>query len=122
MTIQECYAAMGSDYEEVLGRLRSPRIIQKFILKFLDDGSYRQLEESLAAENYPEAFRAAHTIKGVCANLAFNTLLDSSEALTEALRDGRPAQAGEEDLIARVKADYDRAYQAIQAFQGGVAG
>ena len=36
--------------------------------------------------------------------------------------DGRPAQAGEEDLIARVKADYDRAYQAIQAFQGGVAG
>ncbi len=122
MTLQECYAALGGDYDEAMGRLRSERLVQKFVLKFLNDGSYQLLCDSLAAGDREEAFRAAHTIKGVCANLAFNTLLDSSEALTEALRDGRPAQAGEEDLIARVKADYDRAYQAIQAFQGGVAG
>ncbi len=122
MTLQECYAALGGDYNEAMGRLRSERLVQKFVLKFLNDGSYQLLCDSLAAGDREEAFRAAHTIKGVCANLAFNTLLDSSEALTEALRDGRPAQAGEEDLIARVKADYDRAYQAIQAFQGGVAG
>ena len=122
MTLKECYAALGGDYDEAMGRLRSERLVQKFVLKFLNDGSYQLLLDSLAAGDRDEAFRAAHTIKGVCANLAFNTLLDSSEALTEALRDGRPAQAGEEDLIARVKADYDRAYQAIQAFQGGVAG
>ena len=122
MTLEECYTALGGDYQDVLGRLRSEKLVSKFLLKFLDDGSFDLLCRSMEAGDQPEAFRAAHTIKGVCANLAFNTLLDSSEALTEALRDGRPAQAGEEDLIARVKADYDRAYQAIQAFQGGVAG
>ncbi len=122
MTLKECYAALGGDYEEAMGRLRSERLVQKFVLKFLSDGSYQLLQDSLAAGDREEAFRAAHTIKGVCANLAFNTLLESSEALTEALRDGKPAQPGEEELIARVKEDYARACQAIQAFQEGSAG
>ena len=122
MTLKECYAALGGDFDEVMGRLRSERLVQKFVLKFLNDGSYQLLLDSLAAGDREEAFRAAHTIKGVCANLAFNELLESSEGLTEALRDGKPAQPGEEELLARVKADYDRAYQAISAFQEGVGG
>lgn len=122
MTLKECYAALGGDYDEVMGRLRSEKLVQKFVLKFLNDGSYQLLLDSLAAGDREEAFRAAHTIKGVCANLGFNTLLGSSEALTEALRDGRPPQPGEEALVARVREDYERAAQAIQAYQEGGAG
>ena len=122
MTLKECYDALGGDYDEAMGRLRSERLVQKFVLKFLDDGSYGLLCASLEAGNRGEAFRATHTIKGVCANLAFNTLLASSEELTEALRDGKPAQPGEEGLVAQVKEDYQRTIQAIQAFQTGAAG
>ncbi len=122
MTLQECYAALGGDYDEAMGRLRSERLVQKFVLKFLDDGSYRLLQDSLAAGDRAEAFRAAHTMKGVCANLAFNTLLASSERLTEALRDGAPPQPDEEELIGQVEEDYRRVIQAIQAFQEGAAG
>ena len=122
MTLKECYAALGGDYDEVMGRLRSEKLVQKFVLKFLNDGSYQLLCDSLAAGDREEAFRAAHTIKGVCANLAFNALLDSSETLTEALRDGKPPQPGEEALVARVREDYARTAQAIQAFQEGGAG
>lgn len=122
MTLKECYAALGGDYDEAMGRLRSERLLQKFALKFLDDGSYQLLCASLEAGDWDEAFRAAHTIKGVCANLGFNALLDSSEALTEALRNGRSLQPGEEALVARVKEDYRRTCQAIQAFQEGVGG
>ncbi len=122
MTLKECYAALGGNYDEVMGRLRSERLVQKFVLKFLNDGSYQLLKDSLAAGDRDEAFRAAHTIKGVCANLAFNELLESSEQLTEALRDGKPPEPGEEALLARVEADYERARQAIQAFQEGVGG
>ena len=43
MTLQECYAAMGGNYEDAIGRLRSERLVQKFVLKFLDDGSYHLL-------------------------------------------------------------------------------
>lgn len=122
MTLKECYAALGGDYDEALGRLRSERLVQKFVLKFLNDGSYDLLCASLEAGSREEAFRAAHTIKGVCANLAFNTLLESSEALTEALRDGKPAQPGEEALLAKVKEDYRRTAQAIRTFQEEAGG
>ena len=62
MTLQECYAALGGDYNEAMGRLRSERLVQKFVLKFPGDGSFDLLQRSLAEQNYSEAFRAAHTV------------------------------------------------------------
>lgn len=95
MTLQECYAAMGGNYEEVLGRLRSDRLIQKFVLKFVDDGSYQLLLDSMASQNYEDAFRAAHTIKGVCQNLGLTRLLNSSSQLSRLYSGGRrPCGAG----------------------------
>ena len=119
MTLKECYANMGSDYEEVLGRLGSERLIQKFVLKFLDDPSYDLLCTSMETGSYEEAFRAAHTIKGVCQNLGFAALLDSSSQLSEALRHGYTPEAG--PLTERVKEDYQRTVSAIRTFQEGLA-
>ena len=65
---------MGSDYEGVLGRLGSEAIVKRFALKFLQDPSFAQLKESLAKNDGEEAFRAAHTLKGVCLNLGFEEL------------------------------------------------
>lgn len=62
--------------------------MQKFVLKFLDDKSMELLKTSMVEETYEEAFRAAHTIKGICQNLSFTRLYESSSALSEALRDG----------------------------------
>ena len=120
MTLQECYSAMGGDYADVISRLRSERMVQKFVLKFLADGSYDLLCQSLEAQNYQEAFRAAHTIKGVCQNLSITELGRSSSALTESLRGGwTPEAAG---LAEQVKADYERTVQAIRTFQAGLGG
>ena len=47
MTIQECYNALGGDYQEVLGRLYSEALVQKFVGKFLADQSFQQLEDNL---------------------------------------------------------------------------
>lgn len=118
MTLQECYAAMGGNYEEVVGRLRSDRLIQKFVLKFMDDGSYQLLLDSMASQNYQDAFRAAHTIKGVCQNLGLTRLLDSSSQLSEALRHGYTPEA--DGLVEQVSRDYQDTISAIQAFQASV--
>lgn len=115
MTLKDCYAAMGADYGDVLGRLRSERLIQKFVLKFLDDGSYELLCRSLEEGNQEEAFRAAHTIKGMCQNLGFTPLAQSSSELTEALRGGDLSHA--EPLMAHVRADYRKTRDAISAFR-----
>ena len=118
MTLRECYEMMGARYDEVISRLRSERMVQKFVLKFLDDGSFKLLLDSMASEDYAEAFRAAHSIKGVCQNLAFTKLMQSSSALTEALRSGLSPEAPA--LLEQVKADYEAAVSAIRTFQASL--
>ena len=115
MTLRECYDAMGANFEEILGRLRSEKMIQKFALKFLDDTSYQLIIDSMAAKDYAEAFRGAHTIKGVSSNLGFTKLLASSSALTEALRNGYTPEA--DGLLERTKADYETTIAALRAFR-----
>lgn len=120
MTLKECYAAMEGDYEDVLSRLRSERLVQKFLLKFLDDGSYDQLCQTMEVRDYSEAFRAAHTLKGVCQNLSFTKLGASSSDITEALRSGNAEEAG--SLIGRVQEDYEKTAEAIRAFKADIDG
>lgn len=115
MTLQECYEALGGDYEDVIGRLRSESMVKKFVLKFLDDGSYNLLYVSFDQKNYNEAFRAAHTIKGMCQNLSFTKLQESSSLLTEALREGYSPEA--DSLMEQVTEDYQRTLDAIHSFQ-----
>lgn len=90
MTIQECYKKMGADYQEVLGRLYNEAMICKFVRMFLQDDSFQILEEALRRGDVKEAFRGAHTLKGVCQNLGFSNLYAPTYTLTETLR-GRTA-------------------------------
>ena len=115
MTLEECYAAMGGDYADAIGRLRSERMIQKFVLKFLKDESFNLLCRSWEEKNFEEAFRAAHTIKGICQNLSIKKLGESGNELTEALRDGWTPEA--DVLFEEVKKDYEMTVSAIKAFE-----
>lgn len=116
MDLKECYNALEGDYDGVIARLRSERLVKKFTLKFLGDDSYRLLHDSLENENYQEAFRAAHTLKGVCQNLNFTKLYESSHLLTEALRNGWSDEAAL--LVPRVDADYKQTVDAIKELDG----
>ena len=78
MTLEECYNKFGGDYKLVLSRLMMDKIVDRFIRKFLDDPSYNLLISSLNDKNYEEAFRAAHTLKGLCLNLCLDGLLKKS--------------------------------------------
>ena len=86
ITLEACYRKLGGDFEEVKTRLPSPKLIEKFIGKFLDDRSFETLCREIEAGHRREAFRAAHTLTGVCANLSFTCLMESVSRLTEALR------------------------------------
>ena len=121
MTLQECYAAMGGNYDDAIGRLRSERLVQKFVLKFLNDGSHDLLLRSIEEKNYEEAFRAAHTIKGVCQNLSITKLGASSSALAELLRGGNWSDEAAA-LAEETSRDYQKTISAIQAFQEALGG
>lgn len=113
MNLIECYSALGGNYEDVLRRLTNERLIKKFAVRFLDDKSYGLLEASLNENNVEEAFRAAHTIKGVCANLGFDKLMHSSADVTEALRAGDLDRA--KQLFPAVSEDYHLTIDSIKA-------
>lgn len=114
MTIQECYKAIGGNYEDVLRRLHNEALIQKFTLKFLEDPSYLQLKQALKDKNYEDAFRSAHTLKGVCQNLSFDHLYEVSNELTELLRDRTGEQPGIPEAMEKVTEVYELTIEEIK--------
>ena len=117
MTMQECYKAIGGNYEAVLGRLHSEALIQRFTLKFLEDQSYLQLKQALENKNYEDAFRSAHTLKGVCQNLSFDRLYEVSHELTELLRDRTGEQPGIPEAMEKVTKEYEATIEEIKKLQ-----
>ena len=116
MTIEQCYHEIGGSYAEVCGRLPSPRLVEKFVRKFPEDQSYAELVAAMSAGDHDTAFRAAHTLKGVTANLSFTRLSTSASALTELLRapaDTIPPEAA--PMLETVTRDYEAAIAAIRA-------
>ncbi len=111
--MQECYEQMGADYQEVLGRLYNEQMIRKFVRMFLQDDSFNNLETALDRADVKEAFRAAHTLKGVCQNLGFANLYVPASALTETLRAGK--LEGTQAQFAKVAEQYKVTVDAIRA-------
>ena len=113
MTIEQCYTRIGGSFAEVSARLPDTCLVEKFVRKFPEDPSYAQLKQALADDCLADAFRAAHTLKGVAANLSFEPLRRSASALTELLRhaDSIPPEA--HPLFARVTRDYEATLAAI---------
>ena len=114
MTMRECYEVIGGNYEAVLGRLHSEALIQRFTLKFLEDQSYLQLKQALENKNFEDAFRSAHTLKGVCQNLSFDRLYEVSNELTELLRDRTGAQPGISEAMDKVTEVYEMMIEEIK--------
>ncbi len=114
MTVEECYEVMKGDYQDVLSRLRTDERIKKFLVKVLSDPSFAQLCSAMESRNLEEAFRAAHTLKGVCKNMSITGLAYSASNLTEALRGRQEYGEDLEQLLKKVKKDYALTMACIQ--------
>ena len=117
ISLQQVYESIGADYKGVLERLPSEDFVRRFALKFLDDQSFAQLQQALQARDAEAAFRAAHTLKGVCQNLGFENLYRPAFALTEALRP-RAITEDAEKLLPEVEREYQKTVEALKEFQG----
>lgn len=100
----------GADVEGTLHRfMGNEALFLKFLLKFKDDMNYRGLLESLDQENYGEAFKYAHTLKGVSANLGLDPISRPASALTELLRGKEESEVDREQVTAQ-RAALEEAY------------
>ncbi len=83
------YASVGGNAAEMLSRLGGNEALVKMLLgKFPKDDSFSSLCAALDGGRTEEAFRAAHTLKGVSANLGLQNLFVKASEVTEFLRGG----------------------------------
>lgn len=120
MTVKECYDRIGGNYAEVKGRLLDDTRIAKFLGIFMRDQSFQGITEALEKNDYEEAFKGAHSLKGVSRNMAFTALSDAVDALTEDLRGGNSSE-NTLRLYEETKANYLLAVQTIKKFQDSQA-
>ena len=90
--------------------LAQVKVIEVYLPKQM---SAEELEAALKEQNVKEAFRAAHTLKGVCQNLGFSNLYAPAVTLTETLRAGQ--LEGTAEQFAEVEKQYRITMAAIQA-------
>ncbi len=121
MNLKDCYLKFGGDFDEVLGRLRREQTVRKFVFKFLDDKSFSLFEASMVKKDYSEALRAVHTLKGICQNLSFTRLFESSSLTTTALKQNDWNKAV--DMMPQLSNDYYEIVDIIRAYKelrGGI--
>ena len=114
MTLSEFYAAVGGDASAVLARIPSEQMLARFVRMYADDPTFDQLQTAVNAQDWPAAFLAAHTLKGVAQNLGFTHLQTAASALTEHLRGDKPLT--DRSLLERVVQAHSELIEALSRF------
>ena len=115
MTLEQCYAQMNADYEDTIRRIPNKNLIQKILLKFPKDESYRDLCSAMEEKRMRDAFTAVHTMKGICLNLGLRELSRAAVNLTEALRNDPTEKVPE--LFTELKSVYGDTMSVIEKYR-----
>lgn len=107
----------GVDYTEAMERFAgNASLYERLILKFLNDPHYENLQKALAENNIDQAFREAHSLKGVAGNLSFTALYAAASEVNEALRAENTTSAVE--LMAPLREAHASVTAALIQIQG----
>ena len=82
------FTMVGAKPEEAIYRfLGKEDIYKKFLKKYLEDTGIDTLKQSVAKKDAFEVFKAAHTLKGVAANLGLDSVQNKASEITEYTRE-----------------------------------
>lgn len=86
--------AYGIDYPDAMDRFGgNESLFRRLALKYLDDAHFVNLKAAMEEQDYEEAYRQAHSLKGVAGNLSLKRLYDVSGMICKELREGEPRTA-----------------------------
>lgn len=107
-------AENGVDIERVMERFMGNEALYiKFLKRFAEeDKSFQKMQEHLRKEEYEEAFKAAHTLKGLLANLGLETIMHSVIPITEKLRAGSLENL--QELMEQAEREYESIVEILQ--------
>lgn len=106
----------GVDYNTALERFMGKEdLYKRFLVKFLADENFDQLEVNIGSGNVEEAFKCAHTLKGLCGNLGFDNLLEEDTQIVEILRSG--SMDGVKELFSVLSEKYHALCDIIKRYE-----
>ena len=113
MSVQDFYAGIGGNYDNAKLRLMTDERMIKYLKKFSAYSDITSLEKAVAEKDYQTIFEISHDIKGMCLNLELTPLSQSSSALCESVRGGKP-NSDVEPLFEKYKQDLETVLCAIE--------
>lgn len=101
----------GAEIEEVLKRfLGNEALYMKFVVKFLEDENYSGTIRGIEERDYEAAFKSAHSLKGVTANLGLEPVRAAAARITDLLREKQPQEV-EVELLDQYKEQLEKSYE-----------
>ena len=112
MTLSQLSPALRFDLSGALARFGgSEALLLRFLRRLPEDKTFAELSAAVTSNDLPGVERAAHTLKGVAANLGLEALQASSDALVVAVRTGAGDQIP--TLFVQLRGDYETACRDI---------
>ncbi len=111
MNLEECYKLMGGNLEDTIKRIDNVKLITTIVRSFPNDPSFNELKTAYENKDVDLAFRAAHTLKGICLNLGFDQLSKDVCEITEIFRS--KTFDGSEELYKKICDNYSLTISAI---------
>ncbi len=106
-TFKEIFQNYGGDYNSTMPRFMNQ---EAMYLKFLDmlfkDDNLKKLNDAIQSSDLDKAFEAAHTLKGVVANMGLTPMYNAVCVIVEPLR----AKRGDADystMLSDIEKEYD---------------
>lgn len=105
----------GINYDEGVNRFSGhAELYEKYLRRFLEDTGFQTLAAQVANQEYEQAFRTVHTLKGMVGNLSLDALFERLKRYTEMLRNGQDLPGAVRELPELMEA-YTLTVQVIKA-------
>ena len=105
--------AGGIKVDEALERfMGNEAMLERYLQKFLSEKSYAMLRDSLAANDWEAAGRAAHTLKSVCGSIGCEAMQKLVIAQERHISAGEWQEA--EDMMPEISSSYEQLCNVIR--------
>ncbi len=104
----------GVDVDTAIKRFMDKEdLYLKFLAKYQNDESAANIEKYLAEKNVEEAFKSAHTLKGVAGNLGLDPIAKCASEMVELLRGKDQLEEIDADQLSSVSEELQSVHRSL---------